>query len=213
MGMMEGRTRAEYSSDSQEGQLLANDPAAFDRVSRWIAIVLASPRFRMLRADWMDLHQEAMARVVESLRRGQFDATRDFRVYVQGVARHTALQAITRRMSEGLADGGAGADCAGAGDAEHELASRLTVRHVLESASPECRRLMRLYFFEHLTYEEIASLMAIPVGTVKSRLFRCLECAARDARGERRRRPREVSRRASADDRGRIDEAAEREAD
>jgi hypothetical protein len=35
--------------------------------------------------------------------------------------------------------------------------------------------MMRSYFFEGLDYAALAERMGVPVGTVKSRLFRCLQ--------------------------------------
>ena len=41
------------------------------------------------------------------------------------------------------------------------------------AALPETARLMiALYHFQHLSYEEIAEIMSLPIGTVKSRLNR-----------------------------------------
>ena len=62
-------------------------------------------------------------------------------------------------------------------DAESEVIDRQLVRRVLDLASEECRELIRAYFYEARNYEEIAGVHGVPVGTVKSRLFRCLESA------------------------------------
>ncbi|HIP80426.1 MAG TPA: hypothetical protein EYH07_18445 [Kiloniellaceae bacterium] len=42
----------------------------------------------------------------------------------------------------------------------------------MEDLSPEQRALVHLAFFEDLSYGEIAEIVACPVGTVKSRMFR-----------------------------------------
>ena len=44
--------------------------------------------------------QEVLGRVIASLRAGRFDPERDFRTYVQGVARFTAFTALSRRPPE-----------------------------------------------------------------------------------------------------------------
>jgi DNA-directed RNA polymerase specialized sigma24 family protein len=59
------------------------------------------------------------------------------------------------------------------------------VRWVLDTASEDCKGLMRAYFLEDRSYAEIASSMGIPLGTVKSRLFRCLEAAYQAVQGFR----------------------------
>ena len=63
------------------------------------------------------------------------------------------------------------------------------MRRVLDEASEDCRLLMRLYFLEGKSYEEIAAELAIPVGTVKSRLSRCLDAAQKALRVAVRRPP------------------------
>jgi RNA polymerase sigma factor (sigma-70 family) len=60
-----------------------------------------------------------------------------------------------------------------------ETLERLLVHQILERLSAGCRALITEYFLEQCSYEEIAARLAVPVGTVKSRLFRCLEAAHR----------------------------------
>jgi RNA polymerase sigma-70 factor, ECF subfamily len=174
-----------YSEESLARKLLDNDPAAVGRVIRWIAGVLTSPRFWSLREDWRDLLQEVMLRVVDSLRHERFDASRDFRLYVQGVARFTALQSITRQMQDRSARIPPDVAQRSAPGAEEAMLGRQQVRRVLDLASEECRDLIRLYFFAGSSYSEIGEVMDLPVGTVKSRLFRCLESAHRILAGRR----------------------------
>ncbi|MGH9750604.1 MAG: RNA polymerase sigma factor [Candidatus Polarisedimenticolia bacterium] len=168
-----------YRADSIEGRLIAGDDAAVAQVIRWIAQVMASPRFWTLRAEWLDLHQDAMARVLESLSRERFDPAQDFRTYVQAVARYTAFEAMTLRRRAAAT----GETDAAAADTvpdrrpwpEESAASVQIARLALDRASAECRALIRAYFFEQRNYAEIAATLGVPVGTVKSRLARCLE--------------------------------------
>ncbi len=46
------------------------------------------------------------------------------------------------------------------------------LQHAIDQLSPERRILIVLYHFENLSYEEIAQMLKLPVGTVKSRLNR-----------------------------------------
>ena len=57
-----------YDHDTIERRLLTDDQEAQDRVSRWIAQVLASARFWALRPEWRDLHQEILLRTSAGLR-------------------------------------------------------------------------------------------------------------------------------------------------
>jgi RNA polymerase sigma factor (sigma-70 family) len=172
------REALSYPEGSPERCLLEDDPGARERVYRWIAVVLTSPRFWSLRSWWPDLVQETTMRILESLRSGRFDPSRNFQLYVQGIARHTALQALgqesaLRRRREVR-------DPPDAADGIEERVIRLQlVRRALDLASDECRQLFRAYFFEERGYADLARGMGIPIGTAKSRLFRCLEAAHR----------------------------------
>ena len=173
----------DYRDDSPEGRFLAGDGELVGEVIRVVAGVLTMARFWPLRPDWVDLHQEVLRRILESLRQGRFDRTRDFLGYVHGVARFTALDALSRKNRESTVGSGDAVEFApqpeGAPDAEHRTMARQLARMALDKASPDCRRLFRDYFYEERNYREIAVSMGVPVGTVKSRLFRCLASAQR----------------------------------
>ena len=166
-----------YAEHSIARRLLDNDPEALGQVIRWISTALASHRFWLLRSEWPDLVQEVLARIIQSLRSGRFDDSRDLRVYVQGIARFCCLQALgTRKESVISANPGELPD-RGSPDPVKRLIRLQLVRRVLDLASEDCRELFRLYYFDGQSYEEISAGTGLPVGTVKSRLFRCLEGA------------------------------------
>lgn len=171
-----------YSEHSIEGRLLRDDPEAFGLVVRWVSRTITWPRFWALRQEWSDLVQEVLARVVESLREGRYDDRRDFGLYVQGIARLTALRALkeTARRSRQEDSTSVEALAVGADRSPVDgLARREVLRRVMDLASEECRFLIRAYYLEESSYEDIATALALPIGTVKSRLFRCLEAARR----------------------------------
>jgi len=176
-----------YGRDTTAGRLLEGDRETVSEAVRWISRVLASPGFWALRREWPDLVQEVLGRVIASLRSGRFDPSRDFRTYVQGVARFTAFTTLTRRPPEVPADDDgpetAGPEGPGGSTADRIEADQLA-RYVLDRASDDCRALLVAYFMEQRNYAEIAEENGQPVGTVKSRLFRCLD-AARVAIGGR----------------------------
>ncbi len=166
--------------DDFPDRFLAGDADATGQVLRWMSQVLASASFWSLRGDWQDLLQDAMRRLLESLRAGRFETSLEFRAYAQGVARKTALKALTRRIQapppvpDGEEDLAAATDETGD---EAAVVRQQLARQVLEAATEECRGLFVAYFIEGRDYEEIAKLREMPVGTVKSRIFRCLETA------------------------------------
>jgi len=166
-----------YTEGSIERGLLRDDPQALGEVTRWIALCLNSPRFWSLRSEWLDLHQEVLARVVESLREERYDPSRDLRAYVQGITRHTAMQALVRwRRARAPLDPGM-LTGKPQPDPERHVSLHQMTRWVLDAASTECRELILAYYFDELSYAEIAQSRSLPLGTVKSRLFRCLEAA------------------------------------
>lgn len=162
-----------------EDRLLGGDPDAIGEVLRWIAVMLATPRFWMLRSEWLELQQESMVRVLEGLRSGRFDRSRDFRPYVQSIARYTALQALEQRIKSEPISVADDTFVSQNAKSEEDLISIHLIRGTLDQLSVECRGLIRAYFLEGRSYSEIASSLDLPVGTVKSRLFRCLESACR----------------------------------
>ena len=48
------------------------------------------------------------------------------------------------------------------------------VARALEALSPECRQVLHLRYYKQLSYKEICSALVLPLGTVCSRLKRCL---------------------------------------
>ena len=49
------------------------------------------------------------------------------------------------------------------------------MREVVSRLKPHYRTLVELRYFDELSYEEIASKLDIPIGTVKAKLFRARE--------------------------------------
>ena len=175
-----------YGPDSAAGRLLAGDREVVAEAVRWISRVLGSPNFWSLRREWTDMVQEVLGRVIASLRTGRFDPQRDFRTYVQGVARFTAFTALSRRSPEVPVDEDSPEvpDEPAGGSSEDRLTAGQLTRYVLDRATDSCRELLVAYFMEQRNYGEIAEETGQPVGTVKSRIFRCLD-AARVAVGGR----------------------------
>ena len=167
-----------YPENSLPHRFLRNDPEAVGQVMRWISAALTTPRFWLLRREWPDLMQEILLRTIKSLQSGHFDPSRDLRVYVQGICRIVCVEAVAKQSESAKREHhGDTPESPVATAAPEELIDRQLTRRVLELASEECRELFRLYYLEGKDYQEIASIMGTPVGTVKSRLFRCLESA------------------------------------
>ncbi len=95
--------------------------------------------------------------------------------WIIGITRHRAIDEIRSRRHKGrqremwLDDLPAMVCPDNAGDAEH-AALRCEVRAALATLAQEQRQAIDLAYYHGLTATEIASMAAIPVGTVKSRL-------------------------------------------
>jgi RNA polymerase sigma-70 factor (ECF subfamily) len=57
-----------------------------------------------------------------------------------------------------------------------------TVNHAMDALPPDLRTAITLREIEGLSYEEIASVMNCPVGTVRSRIFRARDAIAAELR-------------------------------
>jgi len=99
--------------------------------------------------------------------------------WIFGIARHKALDALRhagrdRRSGRHVALDEA-AEVPSQACGPEELTHQLSLQGVLGSAfrdlSPEHREILHLAFFEDLAYEEIASLLGLPVNTVKTRVY------------------------------------------
>jgi RNA polymerase sigma-70 factor, ECF subfamily len=129
-----------------------------------------------------DLFQQTWMRIIATIHR--FDARRNFDPWLFAVARNLVMDhlrhrrpasleepvAENRSLSESISTGTPGA-------LEQLLRSEREerVQQALESQPPVYREILSLRFEEEMKLEEIAEVLSIPLGTVKSRLARALE--------------------------------------
>lgn len=119
-----------------------------------------------------ELAQETFLAVVKA--RGRYQATALFRSYLYGIAfrvlkahrRKALLRAMfTGKMPEH-------AEPAAETSPETGLFARLALRDAVARLERMDREMVLLREFEELSYAEIATVLGIPVNTVRSRLFR-----------------------------------------
>ncbi|WP_370177931.1 RNA polymerase sigma factor [Alteriqipengyuania sp.] len=121
-----------------------------------------------------DLVQEIWLGAVRGLARLR-DPMR-FRSWLFGIAHRTAMNRLRGRYRKhALHDDGPLPDIADADDPESPMEREATLNALskgLTRLKATERQVLQLFYLEQLTIAEIAGIMAVPPGTVKSRLFR-----------------------------------------
>ena len=146
--------------------------AAFDElIGRW-----AQPLRRYVQrvageaAAADELVQDIWLRVLQGIGRLQ-DPTR-FRSWLFGIAHRRLMDRLRERYTSPLdSDADADAIAADLPEPDRDLEVRELERGLQRLPRPE-REVLSLFYLEELSLTEVAQVLAIPVGTVKSRLFR-----------------------------------------
>jgi RNA polymerase sigma factor (sigma-70 family) len=158
--------------------------AAFDElIRRW-----AEPLRRYVRRVGGDagaadeLVQDIWLGVLQGIRRLQ-DPMR-FRPWLFGIAHRRLMDCLRERYAapDSVADG-AEAVAADLPDPERDLEARQLERGLRKLPASE-REVLSLFYLEELSLAEVAQVLAIPVGTVKSRLFRARKLLRIEITGE-----------------------------
>jgi RNA polymerase sigma-70 factor (ECF subfamily) len=116
-----------------------------------------------------ELTQETFLAVIQGARR--YEPRAEFRSYLFGIA-FNQLLADRRRARREQARTAEPRDVAGEGADPNAV---IWVRQALASLDDIDREVLMLREYDAFSYDEIAGLLRIPVGTVRSRLFRARE--------------------------------------
>lgn len=129
------------------------------------------------RADAEDATQHALIAIVRALPR--FDGRSKFSTWVYRIATNAALDEVRRirrrplPAEDPLAAAGTGTSNAHATrDGASSVESQIVVQKALAQLPEEFRTVIVLRHIADLEYDEIADVLEIPVGTVRSRLSR-----------------------------------------
>ena len=125
--------------------------------------------------DALDATQEALIAVTRGLHR--YDGRSLFTTWLYRVATNAALDELRRRKrrpepAELLEDRPRGGGGSGAAPVESAVVARLDVDAALAGLSPEFRAAVVLRDLCDLDYAEIAEVLDVPIGTVRSRIAR-----------------------------------------
>lgn len=186
-------TAPEKRDEELLGEHLAGKPGAFDELVGRYADELFGFLLRYVgnAAQAEDLLQEAFLQV--HLSAATFDLERPFRPWVYTIAANKArdfLRSRGRRTEQSLDAGGTGdggptpaamlpADVEHIGAALDEAELRGIVHELVGRMPEHLRMILVLGYFQQLPYAEIAEVLDIPVGTVKSRLHSAVRHFAR----------------------------------
>lgn len=148
--------------------------AAFDRLAqRWTPRLLRYAARMTGRADMArDIVQESWIGAIRGLK-GLTDPAQ-FPAWIYSIARRRCIDAIRvnqrqrRLLVSAQADSDTAATLGSGGDAANE---GVDLAAAISRLNEEQREVVQLLYGEDLGVEEISRVLAVPVGTVKSRLF------------------------------------------
>jgi len=149
-----------------------------DRYGRDLMHYLASILNNREKAE--DVFQETWSRVLQSIRR--FDLSQPFGPWLFRIARNLAYDQLRKerrwrfRFLEPREESPVFEPSTGSGF-DRQLIDRNLARELLARLEPMYREILWLRFFKDRSYQEIAELCHLPLGTVKTRLRRALERA------------------------------------
>ena len=166
MARLDRLTDAELALDAQRGNRRALDELLHRHCDRIVAIcrrVLANPE------DALDAAQEAMIAVARGIQ--HFDGRSLFTTWLYRVATNAALDEA-RRKNRRATPTDRIPEVAATSDLETNVTNRMVIDAALLEIAPEFRAAVALRDLCGLDYAEIASILEVPVGTVRSRIAR-----------------------------------------
>jgi len=151
------------------------DRDAFDELVRRYQVRifrLARILTRGDRRDAEDLAQETFIRAYRAVGRFRHDAT--FQTWLHRIALNVIWSTdLPLTAGEGEPDGRPmGRGISSGDDVEAALIRREAIDRALGTLSTEARLAITLRDIQGLDYQEIATIMGVPIGTVESRIFR-----------------------------------------
>jgi RNA polymerase sigma-70 factor (ECF subfamily) len=164
---------------------LSGDPGAYKEIDSWIVSVV---KCRAWGGDLAvtDLVQESRLSVYRSLSAGSFEGRSPLKAYVCRIASNICLTWMRQKYRklpvvglDDVPDPPCVEDDPLAKIIREENASlkEQVVEAFMDLAVPECRDLWRMVYYEKLSYDDIAGMIGVEVGTVKSRISRCKQKA------------------------------------
>jgi RNA polymerase sigma-70 factor (ECF subfamily) len=142
-----------------------------ERFSRYV-YAIAMQAYRLSEHDAEDVFQEVFARTYEHL--GRLRADEAIRPWIGQLTRRLAIDRLRATSREQLGTE-ALEQLEGRADAELErIEVAVSVREAMSTLPDHCQDILDRFFAHGQTYQEISAALEIPMGTIASRISRCL---------------------------------------
>jgi RNA polymerase sigma factor (sigma-70 family) len=142
-----------------------------ERFSRYV-YAIAIQAYHLSEHDAEDVFQEVFARTYEHL-----DTLRDagaIRPWIGQLTRRLAIDKLRLQRHEQLGDHALERIESEASRELERIELALGVRAALETLPEHCQEILDRFFAREQSYHEIAAALEIPMGTIASRISRCL---------------------------------------
>ena len=142
-----------------------------ERFSRYV-YAIAVQAYRLSAHDAEDVFQEVFARTFEHLDRLNSDEA--IRPWIGQLTRRLSIDRLRIAKREAV-DEGVLEQIDGRADAElGQIELALAVRAAMQALPDHCQEILDRFFARGESYHEIAGALEIPMGTIASRISRCL---------------------------------------
>jgi RNA polymerase sigma factor (sigma-70 family) len=141
-----------------------------ERFSRYVYAIVVQA-FRLRDEDAEEVFQDVFAKVYERL-----DRLRDedaFRPWLAQLTRNACIDKLRAAPREEAT--GDALELGGLDETLAQLDEAIAVRDALARLSPDCSEILDRFFARDESYRTIGDALALPSGTIASRISRCLE--------------------------------------
>jgi RNA polymerase sigma-70 factor (ECF subfamily) len=121
-------------------------------------------------ADAEDLAQEAFVRLWRAL--PLYDGRASFSTWLYAIARNACLNEMRRRGLRPTTPMAGHTEPAGGPGPAPAIDRRLDCETLVEALAEPQRRIVRLFYLEERSYQEVAAMLDMPINTVRSHLHR-----------------------------------------
>jgi RNA polymerase sigma factor (sigma-70 family) len=142
-----------------------------ERFSRYV-YAIATQAYRLSEHDAEDVFQEVFARTYERIDTLREDGA--IRPWIGQLTRRLAIDRLRLTSRERLGDDAFELIESRAGAELEEIELALGIQAAMATLSEQCREIVDRFFARQQSYTEIAAALDIPMGTVASRISRCL---------------------------------------